>query len=878
MPAPSPLTVLPVPRIDRSFARELASEELAETVFKSNSYLREDEHPSKIVREKSEATDRLGEIYDRMLGSDLDLAGFHRKRKDAVLALPRLIVPIDSSPEAKATADFCHEALSLIPNFAANLSHQLDSKAKGIAFEELTWERLPRGPLAGAWVPVEMTDRPMWRFLFRDGVLYVRRPKGAEPIAAPHGKFLVMRHATKDSPWGAALLDEVYWAWWLKKNGLKFFAVFLDKWAQPTAIGKYRHRSGGTDAEKMNAADQTQLLGAIEAMQSEYGIVIPEGMAVELLEATRSGSASYESFIGLLTRSQALAFLGEVDTSGAAKGPGSFAKAQVSNEVRLEKVELDARELAAHLRDNLLRPLVAVNFGPEAPVPRVLIDTMAGTDRELRQKGMASVLELGLPVSKRELYLVHQVSEPGPGEETVSKEKPAPPPPPQPPPAPQAPEPEEEPEDDPDEEPAEEPEEAPEAEEATAAAVPDVALAAEPETEPDPEPAPPAFDPAEIAEIEEAAAARDRELTELAASLVEPSIAHYQAMLAALGEAYGEGAHEAGLLLQTVVERTSAVAHAEAIEASIIHGCGLALRQLQEELGERTIRFAAPPPGGATTPGSALDYWARVLGIPREEFEALTDGARRLAFTVAGVEDAAVLADLQMLVGRAISEGLTREEFVALAEQIFTSRGLTPLSRWHLELVYANNVRNAANLMRYQQLVFNPAARRLMPYLTWVTMGDDRVRPAHAAMHGYIAPPTAEIWKTWWPPAGHNCRCVVEGINVAKARRMGLTGAEPTGPWPMVVDEATGLPTPAWPDPGFAGAPELFGISQELGDRAAAAAEAAVEAAEGAGEGASPEQRDLLDALLALLSALGLGDLIPRIGGILDRIRRLLGR
>lgn len=877
MPAPTPLTVLPVPRIDRTFARELASEELAETVFKSNSYLREDEHPSKIVREKSEATDRLGEIYDRMLGSDLDLAGFHRKRKDAVLALPRLIVPIDSSPEAKATADFCHEALSLIPNFAANLSHQLDSKAKGIAFEELTWERLPRGPLAGAWVPVEMTDRPMWRFLFRDGVLYVRRPKGAEPIAAPHGKFLVMRHATKDSPWGAALLDEVYWAWWLKKNGLKFFAVFLDKWAQPTAVGKYRHRSGGTDAEKMNAADQTQLLGAIEAMQSEYGIVIPEGMAVELLEATRSGSASYESFIGLLTRSQALAFLGEVDTSGAAKGPGSFAKAQVSNEVRLEKVELDARELAAHLRDNLLRPLVAVNFGPEAPVPRVLIDTMAGTDRELRQKGMASVLELGLPVSKRELYLVHQVSEPGPGEETVSKEKPAPPPP-QPPPAPQATEPEEEPEDDPDEEPAEEPQEEPEdepeAEEAAASAAPDVALAAEPE----PEPAPTAFDPAEIAEIEEAAAARDREITELAASLVEPSLAHYQAMLAALGEAYGDGAHEAGLLLQTVVERTSAVAHAEAIEASIIHGCGLALRQLQEELGERTIRFAAPPPGGATTPGSALDYWARVLGIPREEFEALTDGARRLAFTVAGVEDAAVLADLQMLVGRAISEGLTREEFVALAEQIFTSRGLTPLSRWHLELVYANNVRNAANLMRYQQLVLNPAARRLMPYLTWVTMEDDRVRPAHAAMHGYIAPPTAEIWKTWWPPAGHNCRCVVEGINVAKARRMGLTGAEPTGPWPMVVDEATGLPTPAWPDPGFAGAPELFGISQELGDRAAAAAEAAVEAAEGAGEGASPEQRDLLDALLALLSALGLGDLIPRIGGILDRIRRLLGR
>jgi len=868
MPAPLKRDVLPVPRLDRSFARELASEELAETVYHPASYLREDEHPSKIVNEKSEATDRLGEIYDRMLGADLDLAGFHRKRKDAVLALPRLIVPADASPEAKATSQFCHEALSLIPAFAQNLSHQLDGRAKGIAFEELLWEKLPRGPLAGAWVPVDMLDRPMWRFLFRDGVLHIRRPRGAEPLPAPPGKFLVMRHGTKDNPWGAALLDDVYWAWWLKKNGLKFFAVFLDKWAQPTAVGKYRHRSGGPDAEKANAHDQSQLLEAIEAMQSEYGIVIPEGMAVELLEATRSGSASYESFIGLLTRSEALAFLGEVDTSGAAKGPGSFAKASISNEVRLEKVELDARELAAHLRDNLLRPLVAVNFGPDAPLPRVLIDTMAGTDRELRQKGMATVLELGLPVSRRELYLVHQVSEPGPGEDTVTKEKPAPPA------APPPPAPEDDP-DDPDDEPAAAPvpEPAPEEEREAASAAPDVALTKLADL---PEPSSPA--PDELAELEAAAAARDAELTELAVSLIEPSLAHYQAMLDAVGEAWDAGAAEAGLLLQTVVERTSATAHAEALEASIIHGCGLALRQLQEELGERTIRFAAPPPGGAVTPGSALDYWARVLGITKEEFEALTDGARRMAFTVAGVEDAGVLADLQLLVGRAIAEGLTREEFVAAAEQIFTARGLTPLSRWHLELVYANNVRNAANLMRYQQLVLNPAARRLMPYLTWVTMEDDRVRPAHAAMHGHIAPPTAEIWKTWWPPAGHNCRCVVEGINVAKARRMGLTGAEPTGPWPVVVDAETGIPSPAWPDDGFAGAPDLGQLSEELAERAAAAAEAAAEAMEAAGESATPEQRDLLDALLALLSALGLGDLIPRIRGLLDRLRRILGR
>lgn len=842
---------LPIPRLDRSFARELASEAQTEAVLPTARYLREDEHPSRIVREKSEASDRLGEIYDRMLATDLDLAGFHRKRRDAVLALPRLIVPDDASPRAREIADFCQSAIAMIPAFANNLAHQLDARAKGIAFEELLWERLTRGPLAGAWVPVEMIDRPMWRFAYVGGALHIRRPRGADPLAAPPGKFLIMRHGTKDSPWGQALLDEVYWAWWLKKNGLKFFAVFLDKWAQPTAVGKYRHRSGGAEAEKANAHDQTQLLAAIEAMQTEYGIVIPEGMAVELLEATRSGSASYENFIALLTRSQALAFLGEVDTSGAGKTTGSYARAKVSNEVRMEKVELDARELAAHLRDNLLRLLVAVNFGLDAPVPRVLIDTMAAGDRALRQKGMAAVLELGLPVSRRELYLVHQVSEPGPGEQTVTRApagRAAPP-------ATEAPEPE------PPPPPAGEDDEEETDYEKRLAAPPAVALAG------------PGLD---LADLEAAAAARDGELATLAAGLVDRSLAHYQGLLAAVGEAWDSGAAEAGLLLQTVVEHGAPAAHGEALEVALIHGCGLALRQLQEELGERVIRFAAQPPTAVNTPASALDYWARVLGLPREEFLALTDGARRFAFTVAGVEDAALLADLQALVGRAVAEGLTREEFVAAAEALFAQRGLTPLSRWHLEIVFANNVRNAAALMRYQQLVLNPAAHRLMPYLVWVTMGDDRVRPAHAAMHGYIAPPTADIWRTWWPPAGHNCRCVVEGINVAKARRLGLTGAEPTGPWPLVVQDGE-LPTLAMPDPGFVGAPDFGELGEIASGRLAEALAAATEAAEAAGDAASPEQRDLLESLIALLSALGLTGL-DRLSDLIARIRRFLGR
>jgi hypothetical protein len=69
-------------------------------------------------------------------------------------------------------------------------------------------------------------------------------------------------------------------------------------------------------------------------------------------------------------------------------------------------------------------------------------------------------------------------------------------------------------------------------------------------------------------------------------------------------------------------------------------------------------------------------------------------------------------------------------------------------------------------------------------------------------MHGMVFAVDHPIWKTWWPPAGHNCRCEIGFISAEEAKARGYAGPEPTGPWPL--DPNTGLP--ALPDPGFSGA------------------------------------------------------------------------
>ena len=148
-----------------------------------------------------------------------------------------------------------------------------------------------------------------------------------------------------------------------------------------------------------------------------------------------------------------------------------------------------------------------------------------------------------------------------------------------------------------------------------------------------------------------------------------------------------------------------------------------------------------------------------------------------------------VVQAVQRLIGEAISGGWVRARFVKGLHGLFAARGLDPLSNGLAELIYANTTRATGALMRYRQLVQNPAAKRLTPYLTWWSLDDGHVRPEHGAMHGYTAAIDHPIWETWWPPAGHNCRCYIGTVNLAKAKRQGLTGPEPTGPWPTLKGE-----------------------------------------------------------------------------------------
>jgi phage gp29-like protein len=751
------LTALAAERRLSPYVGELGADPMLFRGFGNFGRWQEIPHPSRFVRERSEDGDRVGELYTRMIETDANMAALWEKRVKAVLALPRYIRAADSTPLAEEIALFVQTALSLIPLRVVPVSNILEAVVKGVAINEILWEQVTRGPLAGAWLPVDLIDRPMWRFGWSaiDKSLHiVANPGRIAPVPAPPMKFQVLSYGTKDNPWGRALLDRLYWVWFLKRHASKYWAIFVERFAQPLTKGTYPFKAG---QDLVNKENEDRLLAILNSIRTGSSIALPEGLDITFLEASRGGDASYSSFVSWLERAEALLMLGEVDTSGLAKGAGSFAKALISNEVRLETVQHDAHLLGSFESDTLVRWLVLLNFGPDAPIPKSVYDSTDAADRSQRMQGIERALNDGVAVPLAYYRMTMRVPVPV------------------------------------DREPVVEPKPAPQAASPELRGTPSLSSLLSLSSLSSSVPG---------ALVE----ARDHQFQAVADHFAPALTGYFASQLERLLLLLDDDT--TGPLDRLIAGDTPA-AVVDAIAATQIHGGGLALLHAREDLG--ALRLASPDGWqGALTPAAAVNFWAAHLGLSKDFLLTLSGAARRIAAAATALALGPLLVDLHEVLERAQATDRTA------IRRLYEAHGLLSANSHHADLVVGNHIRQAAHAVRYLQTVGNPAAGRLIPYLFWWTVGDDRVRHRplhnHVVMHYRVFAIDHPIWKTWWPPAGHNCRCGIGTLSVEEAQLLGFVGSEPTGPWPT----APGTGGPALPDPGFHGALDLTTAADDL--------------------------------------------------------------
>lgn len=336
-------------------------------------------------------------IYDE-IERDCHAYGMLQKRKLAVVARPWQVDPASESPRDVKAADMVRAQLSAIgvpaaddpgeqvavaSNFDLVCYNLLDALLKGFAVGEVMWDRDGREVVAR-----EVRPRDPRRFLFgTDYKLRLRTWASMLPgEELPPRKFLVHSWGAKDgSPYGLGLGSRLFWPVFFKRQDITFWMTFLDKFGSPTAVGKYPAGTG--------EPDQAKLLSALAAISQDAGVTIPDGMIVELLEAKRSGTVTYEEFARYMDEQITMAVLG-VSPSSKGAGGALGAAANEREEVRLELVQADADLLSASLNATLSPWLTAYNC-PGAKPPKIWRPVKRAEDQKARSERDKNLFAIG---------------------------------------------------------------------------------------------------------------------------------------------------------------------------------------------------------------------------------------------------------------------------------------------------------------------------------------------------------------------------------------------------------------------------------------------------------------------------------------------------
>lgn len=182
-------------------------------------------------------------------------------------------------------------------------------------------------------------------------------------------------------------------------------------------------------------------------------------------------------------------------------------------------------------------------------------------------------------------------------------------------------------------------------------------------------------------------------------------------------------------------------------------------------------------PGGVRFE-EAIRFFRAKTRLPTQAWTDLWEGMHARAFVVAGATKDSLLADFQSAIQKALEQGTTLEAFRKDFDRIVAAHGWSYRGgrNWRSAVIYNTNLRMATAAGRWEQI---QRLKDRRPYLRYVGVLDNRIRPEHESWHGTVLPVDHAWWHTHYPPNGWNCRCSVMQLSQADLDRNGWKVTEP---------------------------------------------------------------------------------------------------
>lgn len=261
------------------------------------------------------------------------------------------------------------------------------------------WRAVPYGysvmevvyrQLEGRKIGIELiADKPIqWFDPQRNGDLKFFSPNGTDAAGVLVDQdfkfFLTVASPSYSQPKGEALLSRLYWPWFFRFNGWKFWGQFLERFGTPLLVGK--------------SGNPTAMIKALIDLHQDAAIAVGKDDDVKVEQPGTDGEA-FEKMENAIVRRYQRLILGQTLTSDTGKGGGgSYALGKVHAEVKEGLRSSDIR-LVCQTAQKLVNALCVLNqFAGE--VPQFVLADNAGLEAE-RSKRDTDLKNLGITLTRR---------------------------------------------------------------------------------------------------------------------------------------------------------------------------------------------------------------------------------------------------------------------------------------------------------------------------------------------------------------------------------------------------------------------------------------------------------------------------------------------
>ena len=391
--------------------------------------------------------DLLDEIRER----DGHLHNEFQKRELRVSGAAWELTPPEGSGEMGAEiARFCTARLNDIEatgdldrSFPDVLTDLMGAVYQGRAGAEVTWRTEGRWVLPDAltWIhPRRFAYTTDWRLHLWDAAgtgatvdqpIDLGGPFGKYPgiplDAFPPGKFLIHRPRVRGVyPTREGLGRLVVWWSTFKRFDVRSLLAYMERVAGGLRIGTFATGKGPMGDVPASEEDQAVLLNALEVLSSACAIIVADTTKADIKDAPTDNQV-HDRLAVMCNDEMSKAIVGGTLGSSVSKAGGSRSQGEVHERGELLIARGDAHSLAATVRRDLLRPMVAMNFGPRAPVPLMTFAVDPAADLQGLAERMVAWKSMGGRIGQRSGANALQLPEIEADEETLGGAPAAPP-------------------------------------------------------------------------------------------------------------------------------------------------------------------------------------------------------------------------------------------------------------------------------------------------------------------------------------------------------------------------------------------------------------------------------------------------------------------